>query len=54
VSGSQLLNRRLHLAGFRLVQAGELDEQAARRICLEVASEGCWGDVARIEPWQSL
>jgi hypothetical protein len=27
VSGSQLLNRGLHLARFRLVQAGELDKQ---------------------------
>ena len=34
VCGVQFLDRRLHPAGFRLVQAGELDEQPTRGIGL--------------------
>ena len=34
----QFLDRRLHLAGFRLVQAGEPDEESCRWICAGVAS----------------
>jgi hypothetical protein len=40
VDGGQFLDRRLHLPGFRLVQAGELDEQPARRIGTSVARPG--------------
>jgi hypothetical protein len=38
IGGGQFLDRRLHSAGFRLVQAGELDEEPCRWICAGVAS----------------
>ena len=38
IDGGQFLDRRLHSAGFRLVQAGEPDEEPCRWICAGVAS----------------
>jgi hypothetical protein len=38
IDSGQFLDRRLHSAGFRLVQAGEPDEHPCRWICAGVAS----------------